>query len=174
MGKMSQKKILHEGKYLRVVEKGTWQYVERTTGNDVCYIIPVTKEKEVVFIREYRIPFDKYVVGFPAGLVGDIGPEEVSTAAARELEEETGYAGQLKLMTKGPPSSGLASELIHFYVATECVKVSAGGGDDSENISVFKVPFNEVHDWLDKQAGDSLIDPKAYLGLYFIHYFNLA
>ena len=34
------KEVIHEGKFLRVVRVGHWEYVERTTGKDVAYIIP--------------------------------------------------------------------------------------------------------------------------------------
>jgi ADP-ribose pyrophosphatase len=174
------KKIIFETKYIRLVEKETalskdkYHYIERPTGDDVVCIIPLTKDKHLVFIKEYRVPFDQYVISFPAGLTGDLGPEEIEEAAKRELIEESGYTGNLKLMTKGPPSSGLASEIMHFYLATDCEQVSNGGGDETEKISVFKVPFNMAQDWLDKQEKDSIIDPKIYLGLYFVNYLNLV
>jgi ADP-ribose pyrophosphatase len=169
------KKIIHEGRYLRVVRVDNWEYVERTTGKDVAYIIPVYVDNKVpylIFIKEWRIPIQKYVIGFPAGLVGDMdGGEDIEVAASRELTEETGYsAGRMRLMCSGPPSAGLSDETLHFYLADQLEKVGSGGGDDTESISVYKIPLDEVQTWLDKQSQDEdiVIGPKTYIGLYWI------
>jgi len=44
-----EKTIPYEGKYIRVVREGTWEYVERTNGNDVAYIVPILKEAGLTF-----------------------------------------------------------------------------------------------------------------------------
>ncbi|HAW52133.1 MAG TPA: DNA mismatch repair protein MutT [Flavobacteriales bacterium] len=164
------KSTIYSSKYLNVVKDGTWEYVTRTTGKDVVYIVPVTCNKfgepEFVFIRELRIPMQQFVVGFPAGLVGDLGDEEIITAAYRELEEETGYqAGRMRHLVSGPPSAGLSDETIHFYLADKLTKVGIGGGDDSEDIDVIRVPVHKAESWLASRS-DS-IDIKSYLGLWF-------
>jgi ADP-ribose pyrophosphatase len=113
------------------------------------------------------------VIELPAGLVGDIAGEEderLETAAGRELLEETGYrASRLELLTSGPPSAGMASEIVAFFLASGLVKVHDGGGDEAEDITVHAVPLAGVENWLDQQAAAGLlIDPKIYAGLYFI------
>ena len=125
-----------------------------------------------MFIKEWRIPVQQYVVGFPAGLVGDINSgEDVSIAASRELEEETGWSAErMRLVTSGPPSAGLSDETIHFYIADQMKKVGEGGGDDSEDISVHTVKLSDAHNWLNKQAEeeDTVVGPKSYIGLYWV------
>ena len=37
---MTDKKVLYEGEFLKVLRVGHWEYVERTTGKDVSYIVP--------------------------------------------------------------------------------------------------------------------------------------
>jgi len=175
------KKIVHDGKFLRVVRVGNWEYVERTTGKDVAYIIPVFVDKlnkpHLVFIKEWRIPVQQYVIGFPAGLVGDVDSgEDIEIAASRELIEETGYkAGRMRFVCSGPSSAGLSDETIHFYVADRLKRVSLGGGDETECIDVLKVPLDEVQDWLNKQSENPaiVIGPKTYIGLYWIGQMDL-
>jgi ADP-ribose pyrophosphatase len=168
------KTIINQSKYLRFVKEGTWEYVERTTGKDVVYIIPLLKEHGqdyLIFTEEYRIPVHSNVLSFPAGLIGDINKEEcIIDGAARELEEETGYkANILTLLTKGPISPGLSDETLHFYLANITQKVGDGGGDELENIKVHKVPINNTLDYLKEQERDGLlVDPKVYIGIYFI------
>ena len=166
-----ERTVPYEGKYIRVVKEGNWEYVERTNGNEVVYIVPILKtdRKYVIFIKEYRIPLKAYVVGFPAGLVGDTVEETIETAAQRELIEETGYkAERMRYLTKGPSSSGLSPENVHFYLADRLTQLTLGGGDETENISVHKVPLEEANNWLESEMKKgSVLDVKAYLGLYF-------
>src|SRR5699024_5375128 len=119
-----------------------------------------------------RLPVDTAVIELPAGLVGDIEGEEdesLVTAAARELEEETGYrAAELREVMAGPPSAGLANENAVFYLARGLTKVGAGGGDDSEQITPHVVSLAKIRGWLAaREAEGLLIDPKVYAGLYF-------
>ena len=175
MRKTSQKDtrlVLAEGVHVRLVCKGHWEYVERTKANSAVVIVAVTDEGNLLLAEQFRIPLGKRVIELPAGLVGDIEGEEtddLKTAALRELLEETGYeAGHVEVVTMGPPTSGLATELVAIVVATELKRVSAGGGDDSEDIEVHSVPLDRVASWLDEQLNrDVLIDPKVYAGLYF-------
>jgi ADP-ribose diphosphatase len=171
---MDEKEIAWQGKYIKIIKRGTWEYVERCGQNDAAIIIPVCfddkRRKNLVLIKEWRVPLQKYNVGLPAGLVGDHGnTEEVQTAASRELLEETGYsAGRLRFMCSGPPSSGLSTELLHFYLADRLTKTSDNVGVEGEDITVFVVPLIEVEDWLVEMKNEGfVIDPKVYMALWF-------
>ena len=133
----------------------------------------MTKQGEVVLIEQYRPPLDVRVIEFPAGLAGDepeAQDETLEDAARRELLEETGYAGEtLELLTKGPPSPGLCTEVLTFFLATDVEKVEKGGGVEGEDIDVHAVPAGEVEDWLHaREAEGRAVDPKVYTGLFFI------
>ena len=135
-------------------------------------VAAVTDDRRLLLTEQFRIPVNRSVIELPAGLVGDIEgeeEEELATAAERELLEETGYqAHKLELLTIGPPSAGMASEIVAFFRAREVTKVHDGGGDDSEEIVVHAVPLEGIDNWLDQQAAAGLlIDPKVYAGLYF-------
>ncbi|HQU45633.1 MAG: DNA mismatch repair protein MutT [Planctomycetia bacterium 21-64-5] len=164
--------ILAEGKHLRLVREGHWEYAERTKATSAVVIVAVTDDRRLLLAEQYRIPVGKRVIELPAGLVGDIEGEETDElegAARRELLEETGYeAESVHVMAMGPPTSGLATELVALVVARGLKQVAAGGGIESEQIEVHAIPLDRVASWLQEQASrDVLIDPKVYAGLYF-------
>ena len=134
----------------------------------------LTDDGRLLLVEQYRIPVGRRVIEPPAGLVGDVVGEEeeaLETAARRELLEETGYeARQLELVTIGPPSAGLASEIVAFFVARGLTRIHEGGGDDSEEIVVHAVPLGEADRWLEARAAEgAMIDPKVYAAMYFLH-----
>jgi ADP-ribose pyrophosphatase len=166
------RRVLAEGKHLRLVQEGHWEYAERTKAKWAVVLVAITDDRRLLLTEQYRIPVGKAVIELPAGLVGDVAgqeAEELEAAARRELLEETGYeAGVLRLVTSGPPTSGLASEMVAFIVATQLKRVAAGGGDESEQIEVHAIELSRVAQWLAEQAvRDVVIDPKVYAGLYF-------
>ena len=164
--------VLATGRFLRLVCRDGWEYVERINGNPPVGIVAVTPQGSILLVEQFRRPLGRTCIELPAGLVGDLTGQEneaVKVAAARELEEETGYRpASVELLTEGPSSAGLTSETIRLVRATDLMKVSAGGGDESEDIIVHEVPLAEVAAWLDerRQAGVP-IDAKVYAGLWF-------
>ena len=175
MASKREKEILHRGKYLQLCRSDRWEWVERVGCSGVVILLPLTEAGEVVLIDQYRMPVQKRVVEFPAGLVGDLdaAEESLETAAQRELIEETGYrAARLIRVGGGPPSAGMSPESVDIFVATGLTKVGEGGGDATEDIAVSLVPRNEVDVWLEKKAAEGcLIDPKVYAGLYWLDKF---
>jgi ADP-ribose pyrophosphatase len=167
------RETLAQGKYLRLMRQGSWEYCERPGVSGIVGLIPVTDARELVLVEQYRVPLGKRAIELPAGLAGDIAGQEheaLELAAARELEEETGYrAGKLRFLVRGPNSAGSSSHLMDFYLATQLVKVGAGGGDEHEDITVHVVKIDGLWDWLKGQElQGKLIDPKIFAGLWFI------
>lgn len=163
---------LAQGRFLKLVRQGTWEYVERVNSRGAAALVAVTDDGKLVLIEQPRPALGKLVIELPAGLVGDeegMEEEEIEAAAGRELVEETGFqADRLELVAEGPTSPGLASECIAFVVATGLRRVGAGGGTPSEEITVFEVPLGEVETFLREQAARGrAIDVKVYAGLYF-------
>ena len=164
---------LHTGRYLALVREGHWEYADRTNATGAAIIVAVTAERKLLLVEQYRIPVHARTIELPAGIIGDEpgGSDEVhAEAARRELIEETGYeAGHIEALTHGPASSGLTSETVTLFRATDLRRVGAVGGVAHEAITVHEVPLAEVHEWLaTKSKAGVLVDPKVYAGLYFI------
>lgn len=165
--------IVAEGRFIRLVREGHWEYAQRTNASGVVVILALTPANEVLFVEQYRVPVGARVIEMPAGLAGDIAgaeDEALAIAAARELEEETGWRpGRVEVLVSGPVSAGMTSEVLTFFRALDLIQVSDGGGDESEDIVVHAVPLAEVRQWLaQKNADGVLADPKVYAGLYFL------
>jgi ADP-ribose pyrophosphatase len=172
MEEENQRRVIAEGKYVRLVARGRWEWAERTNTSGAVVIAAVTPDRQLVLIEEYRRPLDARVVEFPAGLVGDepgTGEEDLIEAAQRELLEEAGYVSDdWRHLVEGPASPGLTNEQYTMFLALDAKKVGEGGGDESEDIHVRLVPLDQVETWLHRarQRG-LLVDPKIYTGLYF-------
>ena len=164
--------VAWEGKWLRIRTRGTWEYVERTHAEGKAVIIvAVTPEGNLLFVEQFRVPLQQRTIEMPAGLVGDQpGEDTLESAAARELLEETGWqAAQVEVLMEGPTSSGMSTECIAFCRATGLTRVHAGGGDESEDITVHEVPVGEAARWLTaKMAEGYAMDPKLWAGLWFV------
>jgi ADP-ribose pyrophosphatase len=111
------------------------------------------------------------VIELPAGLVGDTSSlrgEPLETAARRELIEETGYETERMVeLAAGPIAVGVSSEVVTFFHAQGIRRVGAGGGDDTEDITVHLAPLADLRGWLaEKQRAGFLVDPKIFAGLY--------
>jgi ADP-ribose pyrophosphatase len=165
-------RVLGQGRFLRLVEDNGWEYTERVGASGVVVIVPLTRLGEIVLVEQFRPALKKRVLELPAGLVGDkkeFEGEAFELAAARELEEETGFkASAIKLLCGGPSASGSSNTLIHFYLATGLEKTGPGGGDEHEDIEVHVVPLGSAAAFAaSREAAGRLVDSKIFAGLYF-------
>jgi ADP-ribose pyrophosphatase len=168
----SQRKMLTQGKYLSLVNKNGWEYCERVIGTGVVAIIATTKDRNLILVEQFRPALNANVLELPAGLVGDTASqasENFLSAAKRELLEETGFeSSQWKCVTEGPVSAGITNEIVTFFLATDCLKVAASGGDASEQITVHLVPLASLETFAAKAVSRKcLVDPKVFVGAYF-------
>lgn len=162
---------LYEGQYLRLKRQGHWEYAERCNASCAVIVVALTPDDKLLFVEQYRIPIAARSIEMPAGLVGDLGDADtIESAARRELLEETGWrAEHIDVLMTGPTSSGLSNEMIAFVRARGLTRIDAGGGDDSEDITVHEVPLADAPRWLaGKMAEGYSMDPKLWAGLWMI------
>lgn len=162
--------VIGEGKYLRLLKKGRWEFVERVNASSVVAMVAVTREQEIILVEQYRPPVKRRVIELPAGLVGDVdGDHDQRRAARRELVEETGYrAHRIEPIVEIPSSAGLTTETTVLYRCTGLRRVGEGGGDETENIRVHLLPLAKAGAWLERRVRrGALVDAKVYAGLYY-------
>jgi ADP-ribose pyrophosphatase len=137
--------IVWQGKFITVRKWGTWEYVGRARSIHAAVILAII-DGDVLLVEQYRVPLGGPCLELPAGLVGDVTDgEAIEIAAARELEEETGYRPEsIEIIGRFASSPGMVSETFSLVRATGLRKVGEGGGEPGENITVHRVPIAQV------------------------------
>ena len=170
------RKIVWEGRFVRAMlleymdDKGavrTWEGVERVNCEGIVAKIPITTDGDILVIRKYSPTLNNFVIELPAGL-NDKG-ETLIEAAKRELIEETGYMSEnLELIAEGPVSTGLSTETMSVFLATEVVPatpqlVAQYPMDESEDIELIKTPLSTAYEKVEElcRAGN-IADLKMY------------
>lgn len=170
--KTAAPKLVYDGKFLRMFERGNWEYVERAhTGGLAAIILAVTPDDDVLFVEQFRVPLQAPTIEMPAGLVGDIhAGESIEVSAIRELEEETGWTAEhAEVLMIGPTSSGMSSEKIAFVLASGLRRIGSGGGDGNEDIIVHEIPRAGAAAWLVKKMAEGFeLDAKLWAGLWML------
>ncbi len=158
--------IVWQGKFITAKTRGRWEYAGRARGIRAAAIVAIDEAadgKHVLLVEQYRVPLGRFSLEIPAGLIGDEDGgegEAPEAAAARELEEETGYrAGHMVSLGEYYSSPGMVSESFSLMRASELTKVSDGGGVEGEDIAVHRVKLAELDTFVAaKRAENVAID----------------
>lgn len=145
-----------EGRFITAKRRGRWEYVGRSRGIRAAAIIAIDEDddgtRHVILVAQYRVPLGRFSLEIPAGLVGDdegSAGEPAIDAAARELEEETGYAAdRMEVLGEFYSSPGMVSESFTLLRASGLTKIAEGGGISEENIVVHRVALADLGEFV--------------------------
>ena len=155
-----------EGKYLRIVRVGRWEFVERCSGVHAVVILAEHNGK-VILVEQPRTPLgERNCLELPAGLVGDEDPSAtVEDTAIKELEEETGFtAERIEVIGEFYSSPGMVAESYTLVRAHGLRRVGEGGGTEHENIEVHLVPRDDIPAFVERKRAEGCgIDTKMLL-----------
>jgi ADP-ribose pyrophosphatase len=169
-------RVLHEDRWIRLLERryrdelgheGRWSYVERRGNQQAAVIVARTAHSDsLVLIEQFRLPFARAVLEFPAGLI-DPG-ENPEAAARRELLEETGYAGEILAVSPAVSSTaGLTTETEYLvYMRVGEAPVQSPRPEGAERIRVLLLEPGGFASFLEECAREGrLLDAKLYVYL---------
>jgi ADP-ribose pyrophosphatase len=126
-------------------------------------MIPLLANGDVVLERQYRYPFGRSFVEFPAGKI-DPG-EGLLQCAQRELLEETGYrAARWSYLGGLHNAIAYSDEKIELFLAEDLVHEGASL-DVGEALEVFTAPWRQVLDWV---RDGTITDGKTIAGAFWL------
>ena len=157
-----EKRTRWEGKYLRIVTEGDWEYVERCGGVHAVVIL-AEHDGKVLLIEQARVPLGgRPCLELPAGLVGDEDDKGIEETALKELEEETGYTAEsIERLGEFHSSPGMVAE---GFTLVRAHGVRPGGRKSDEPITVHLVERERIARFVaDKRREGVAIDTKLLL-----------
>jgi len=112
---------------------------------DWVNVLAITAEDEAVLIRQFRAGIGGDTLEIPGGMV-DPG-ETPGQAAARELEEETGFvAARWVLLGVSHPNPALQPNRLHSFLALGCRRRGDPHLDPGEDIRLELVPAGALRE----------------------------
>jgi ADP-ribose pyrophosphatase len=158
-----------EGKFVRALRRGKWEYASRA--RDIRAVVILAEyEGKVILVDQPRVPPDCRCLELPAGLVGDNDANAtVESTAVAELEEETGFtAERVERLGEFYASPGMLSEGFTLVRAHGVRKIGEGGGDENEDINVHLVARADIANFMEQKRAEGFgMDAKLLLLLNF-------
>lgn len=118
------------------------------------------KDEKILLVRQFRYLYGKPIYEIPAGKLN--AGEDPQIAAARELEEETGFKAEISHLLDIYPTPGYTDEIIHIYFA-KSFEVSKQKLDEDEFLNYCFIDLNKVLEMID--SGE-ITDAKTIIAVY--------
>ncbi len=128
---------------------------------DAVTIIPITPDREILFVKQYRVGAKQELLELPAGII-DAGEMPIDTAL-RELREETGMAAhQITPLGGFYMTPGYSNEYMSVFLADDLYDAPKAQ-DTDEFINLVRIPIDEAYSYA--RSGE-LIDLKSIASLF--------
>lgn len=144
--------------------KGT-AYRDLIFHNGAVAVIAITDEDKMILVKQYRKAIETISYEIPAGKL-EIGENaDPEAAALRELEEETGYTGELTLLYDFYSAIGFCNEKIKLYSASHLKRVeNPRPQDEDETLEVYQVSLEQAKELL---ASGAICDAKTIMAVQY-------
>lgn len=159
-------KKVYDGKILKVFKdeilmpNGNTAVRETVEKHNASAIVPIDKDGNIIFVRQYRHAAKDMILEIPAGTFED--HEDPYECALRELEEEIGYkAGGLTYVNWTYASVGMCNERIYLYIAKDLQR-GTQNLDDDEFIEIERY---SLEDALNMVFDGTIRDSKTVMGI---------
>ncbi len=117
---------------------------------DWVNVLAITKNKEVIFVRQYRFGTQHLSWEIPGGIIEN--NESAIIAGPRELDEETGYIGDKPtILGKCHPNPALFNNICHFILIENAELKNNQNLDCHEEIEIQLVPIDNAMNWITSQ-----------------------
>ena len=137
--------------------------------NGGAVVLPITSEGRFVFVKQYRYPFDEYMLELPAGKL-EVN-EDPLLCATRELTEETGYSStNISYLGKIYTSPGFCNEILYLYLAENLIPGNHNREEGEYGMEVFEYSLDEVKDLIND---GKIVDSKSLSALHFYFMRNI-
>jgi len=127
-------------------------------------IVPVKEDGKIVMVKQFRYPFQKFLIELPAGKLDK--NEDPMHCAIRELEEETGYKSE-NVIKLGSiyTTPGFCSEELHIYLAKNLVPGNHDREEGEDGMEIFEFTIEEIEG---KIRSGEIVDSKTICGIYMM------
>lgn len=103
---------------------------------DATFILPLTKDNKIIYLKEYRYWPEKVVINFPVWMLED-GVSHIESAK-KELLEETGYFSDNIEFLWETIIENYFEWKISYFIAKNCEKIGSQDLENGEKIEVFE------------------------------------
>ncbi len=164
-------RIIASNPYLKVMEKKfqddlwnessfliTWHNKEKSIWT---FVLPLTKDKKILYLKEYRYGPEKFVINFPVWIL-EYWLTETENCKI-ELQEETWYTSENIQYIWNSIIENYFQWEVKYYIAYDCEKISKTKLENWEKIEVFSASVENFEKMI--LEGEVLSSKTAYIFL---------